>query len=265
LSDGAGVRVAEGLAVRGFGGADVALVLGSGLGGFAERLAGARSVSFADLSGMPQSSVPGHAGRFVLGELSGARVLVQAGRAHLYEGYTAEEVARGVRAMAALGVRALVLTNAAGGLRRAWPPGTLMRVLDHLNLTGRVPPASRASAGSPYDEGVGDALARAAERAGVALEAGVYAGLMGPAYETPAEIRMLAWMGADAVGMSTVLEALAGAAAGMRVTALACITNYAAGIGAGRLAHADVLAAGRAAAERIERLLAAAVPELGAL
>jgi purine-nucleoside phosphorylase len=264
VSDEAGARIAEGLAARGLRGADVALVLGSGLGGFAERLAGARAVPFAELPGMPQSGVPGHAGRFVEGELGGARVLVQAGRAHLYEGYTGEEVTRGVRAMAALGVRALVLTNAAGGLRRAWPPGTLMRVEDHLNLTGTVPPASRASAGSPYDAEAGAALARAAERAGVGLESGVYAGLAGPAYETPAEVRMLAWMGADAVGMSTVLEALAAAAAGLRVAALACITNHAAGLGSAPLAHADVLAAGRAAAERIERLLAQAILTLAA-
>jgi len=264
VSDAAGARVAERLAARGLGGADVAVVLGSGLGAFAERLARPRALAYAEAD-MPPSAVPGHAGRFVLGELGGARVLLLAGRAHLYEGHGPEAVTRGVRAAAALGVRALLLTNAAGGVRPEWAAGALMRVADHLNLTGETPPAAAARAGSPYDAEAGARLERAALLTDVALERGVYAGLRGPSYETPAEIRMLRWMGADAVGMSTVLEALAAADRGLRVAAVACITNQAAGVGGAPLAHAEVLAAGKAAAERFARLLAAALPELAAL
>jgi purine-nucleoside phosphorylase len=256
--------VARSLRERGFGGARVAVVLGSGLGAFADRVDGARALAFDAIDGMPRSAVPGHAGRFVRGELGGVPVLVQQGRVHLYEGWSAAEATRAVRAFAALGVEALLLTNAAGGVRPEWSPGTLMRVTDHLNLTGRVPPADepRARVGAVYDPEVGARIDAAARGASVALERGVYAGLLGPSYETPAEIRMARWMGADAVGMSTVLEAVAAAQAGLRVAAIACITNHAAGVGTAPLAHAEVIATGRAAAATFERLLAAAIPAL---
>jgi purine-nucleoside phosphorylase len=258
-------RLIASLRARGFEGARIAIVLGSGLGPFAERLARARSVAYEELEGMPRSAVPGHVGRLLIGELAGTRVLVQAGRVHLYEGWREHEVTRAVRAFAAIGCRALVLTNAAGGLRRAWPPGTLMRIRDHVNLQGRTPLApAEAGCGAPYDAELGAALDRGAADADVALESGVYAGLLGPSYETPAEIRMLAWMGADAVGMSTVAEALAARAAGARVAAISCITNLAAGLNDERLSHAEVVETGRAAAGSFARVLERSIPHLAA-
>jgi purine-nucleoside phosphorylase len=254
-------RLAASLRAHGVEGARVALVLGSGLGAFAARLEGARSIPYAELDGMPGSAVPGHAGRLALGEVRGVRVVVQQGRAHLYEGWSAHEVTRAVRALARLGVRALILTNAAGGLRREWTPPALMRIGDHLNLQGRTPLlAAEAGLGTPYDPRLGAALDEAARVAGVVLQRGVYAGVLGPSYETPAEIRMLAAFGADAVGMSTVCEAQAAHAAGMRVAAVSCITNLAAGISPEPLAHADVVAAGARIARPFCDLLEAAVP-----
>jgi len=247
-------------------GARVALVLGSGQGAFAEQIEGARRIAYDELDGMPRSGVVGHAGALVAGEVGGVQVLVQQGRVHLYEGRGALEVTRAVRAFAAIGVRAVVLTNAAGGLREEWAPGTLMRITDHLNLQGETPLVDGEQGhGVAYDEALGRALEEAARVAGVALESGVYAGLRGPSYETPAEIAMLGGLGADAVGMSTVLEALAGHAAGMRVAALSLVTNPAAGLARGPLLHEEVVAAGAAAAQRFGSLLEAAVPRLAAV
>lgn len=256
-------RLAASLRAQGCERFDVALVLGSGLGAFAERLQRASCVEFAALDGMPTSAVPGHAGRMHVGEIGGARVLLQQGRAHLYEGWSTEQVTRAVRAFAALGCRALVLTNAAGGLRREWEPGTLMRVTDHLNLQRRAPlRADERAHGCPYDASLGARVDDAARDCGVALERGVYAGLLGPSYETPAEIRMLATLGADAVGMSTVAEAAVGHACGMRVAAVSCITNHAAGIGSEPLSHAEVVETGKRAASRFAALLERALPAL---
>jgi purine-nucleoside phosphorylase len=258
-------RLVASLDARGLAGARVALVLGSGLGAFAERLEEPRRIPYAELEGLPASAVSGHAGALVAGRVGAVPVLVQQGRVHLSEGRSAREVTRAVRAFAALGVERLVLTNAAGGLRPEWPSGTLMRLTDHLNLQGETPLVTgEGGYGSPYDEALGSALDEAAVEAGVALERGVYAGLPGPSYETPAEIRLLRTLGADAVGMSTVLEALAGHAAGLRVVAISLITNPAAGLSRGPLSHAEVVAAGAAAGERFGALLAAAVPRLAA-
>jgi purine-nucleoside phosphorylase len=233
------------------------------LSSFAERLSRARSVGFAEVDGMPASRVPGHAGRFVVGDVGDVRVLVQQGRVHLYEGWSGADVVLGVRALARLGVKAIVLTNAAGGLRRDWMPGTLMSIRDHINFQGASAlDRNESGSGSPYDTELGLAVERASHAAGVKVESGVYAGVLGPSYETPAEIRMLAWMGADAVGMSTVLEAVAAHAAGMRVAAISCITNFAAGMSAAPLSHADVLRAGRESSERFCALLESTVVEI---
>jgi len=208
---------------------------------------------------MPSSAVPGHAGRFVTGVLGKQRVLVQQGRVHLYEGWTPEQVTRAVRAMAALGCRALVLTNAAGGLRTEWEPGTLMRITDHINMQGATALIQgERGAGSPWDSELGAALDQAAAQAEVPLKSGVYAAVLGPSYETPAEIRMLKSLGADAVGMSTVLEAAAAHASGLRVGGVSLITNPAAGLSEGKLDHADVLAAGERGAAKFCDLLEAA-------
>lgn len=256
-------RLTESLRKHGVGRVELAFVLGSGLGQFVERIANARVIPYAEIDGMPQSSVPGHAGKLVVGEIAGVRVLAQQGRVHLYEGWSEHEVTRAVRAFARVGVRGVVLTNAAGGMRRDWTPPTLMRLVDHVNLQGRTPLArSESGRGCPYDPAFGEALDEAAPTANVTLERGVYAGLLGPTYETPAEVRMLEWLGADAVGMSTVCEAVAAHAAGMKVAAISCITNLAAGISAGPLSHAEVVEVGKQASARFCGLLEAATPLL---
>lgn len=239
------------------------MVLGSGLGGFAQCLEREREVPFAEVDGMPESSVPGHSGRFLVGTVGGERVLVQSGRVHLYEGWTARDVCASVSALASLGCGAIVLTNAAGGIRGAFEPPVLMRLVDHIDLQGAQPLArGQGGRGSPYDPSLGEAFDRAAEVVGVALARGVYAGVRGPSYETPAEIRMLAWMGADAVGMSTVAEAQSARASGMRVAAVSCITNLAAGVGGEFLSHEEVLRAGSAATERFRSLFEHALPRI---
>ncbi len=264
-------ELAKRLGERGIGDFELAIVLGSGLGEMVVeearlgdiRLERASRVRCSDFEGMPVGGVPGHAGWLVLGSVGGVRVLFQQGRVHVYEGRSAAQVARSVRAYAELGCRGLVLTNAAGGLDAKRRVPSLMRIRDHVNLQGRSPFARHeAGRGSPYDAELGQALERAAGEAGIELSSGVYAGLLGPSYESPAEIRFLASSGIDAVGMSTVCEALAGHAAGMRVCALSCITNHAAGIGPSPLRHEDVVAAGARMAADFARLLASAVPEL---
>lgn len=256
-------HLAQSMRRRGVEGVRIAVVLGSGLGAFATRLSRSRSISYGDIEGMPTSRVPGHAGRLVLGEVQGIRVLIQEGRVHLYEGWSAHEVTLAARAFASLGVGAILITNAAGGLRGEWKPGTLMCVRDHINFQGVTPvDPGEICAGTPYDVELGRACDRAAAAVDVELEHGVYAGLIGPSYETPAEVRMLAWMGADAVGMSTVLEALAARASGVRVAALSCITNSAAGIVQAPLTHADVLRAGRESSTRFCTLLEASILEI---
>jgi purine-nucleoside phosphorylase len=258
--------ISRSLAAGGFDGARIAVVLGSGLGGFSRSLELEREIPFARLAGMPGSSVPGHAGRFLIGSIGGERVLVQEGRIHRYEGWSVRDVCRSVRAFADLGCRALVLTNAAGGIRPDLKPPLWMRLTDHIDRQGAGTLAvTEGGRGSPYDPELGEALDRSAEDAGVPLARGVYAGLLGPAYETPAEIRMLAWMGADAVGMSTVCEAQAARASGLRVAGLSCITNPAAGMVQGALAHEDVVRAGALATESFGSLLALAIPRIARL
>ena len=260
-------RLADALRDVGAGEAKFALVLGSGLGGFADQLEDQIAIPYEQIEGMPQSAVPGHAGRLVLGTLGGHRVLVQQGRVHFYEGWSAFEVTRAVRAFGMVGIRGLLLTNAAGGVRHDWDPGTLMRITDHINLQGVSPLfAGEGGLTNPYDPALGQILDSVAADAGLPLRTGVYVGNPGPAYETPAEVEMARRLGGDAVGMSTVLEATAGQAAGMSVCAISCITNFAAGITGEALSHEEVMETGAAVAARFDALLASAVPELcGAL
>jgi purine-nucleoside phosphorylase len=255
--------LAQSLAAHGCAGVELAFVLGSGLGAFADIVSEPRAIAFGELEGMPHGRVAGHAGRIVLGRIGPTRVLVQQGRVHLYEGWTAMEVSLAVRAYAKLGCRGLVLTNAAGGLDRTRMVPSLMRIRDHINLQGQSPLVpEQAGRGSPYDAQLGAVLDLAARRCGIRLTTGTYAGVLGPSYETPAEVRMLGRFGVDAVGMSTVCEALAARAAGMRVCAISCITNHAAGIGGQALSHDEVIAAGARIAGSFSRLLEAAVPML---
>lgn len=251
----------------------VAAILGSGLGGFAERLQRAVSLPYADLPGFPVSRVAGHAGRLVLGELPGeggpVRVALMQGRVHGYEGWSAAEVAFGARLLCALGSRALLVTNAAGGISPEFGPGTLVRITDHLNLTGQSPltgPNDEAvgprfpDMGSAYDPALGALLEAAAAEAGVALRRGVYAGVPGPSYETPAEIGMLRALGADLVGMSTVHDVIAARHMGVPVAGLSVVTNPAAGLSRTALTHEDVQAVAARAAEALSRLLEGFLP-----
>ena len=255
----------ESLDAAGAGSARAAIVLGSGLGPLAEQVEGARSLPYEELAGMPESAVPGHAGRLVLGELAGAPVVLQQGRCHLYEGRTAEEVSRCVSCLAELGVGTVLLTNAAGGLHAEWPIPSLMRITDHINLQGVTPlGASGRGYGSPYDPELGALIDAAAEGAGIPLRAGVYAALPGPTYETHAEVRMHGSLGADAVGMSTAQEALAAHAAGARVAAISCITNHAAGLSHTEPNHEEVVEAGLKATEQFTGLIRAFLTRLGA-
>jgi purine-nucleoside phosphorylase len=234
-----------------------ALVLGSGLGSLVERLVGARRIPYGEVRGLPVSGVPGHEGAFFLGELAGRRCVLAAGRVHLYEGWSAREVTAGVRLLAAGGVPHLILTNAAGSLRENLPPGSWMLLSDHLNLQGVSPLTGGPNFVDLTEVYSADWRARfrqAAERAGVRLGEGVYAALTGPQYETPAEIRWLRTIGADAVGMSTVLEAMQARALGLPVTGLSCLTNWGAGLGTSPLDHTEVTATGRGAAEDFFRL-----------
>lgn len=253
-------RLAAGLAAAGLEDFRVAVVAGSGLGGLDARLEDARRVPFEDVDGMPSGSVPGHRGSFAIGELGGVRTLVQQGRVHLYEGATPQEAARSVRAFARLGCGVLVLTNAAGGLVPDWEYPGLMRVTDHLNLQSRSPlTADETALGNPWDAELGECL----DGHGVdfGLRSGVYAGLLGPSYETPAEVGLLARLGAHAVGMSTVGEALAGDASGMRVVGVSCLTNPGAGIAPQALSHDEVVRAGGELSARLGELIARALPD----
>jgi len=239
--------------------APVGLVLGSGLGAIVENWTTLAELPHSQVPGLATSTVPGHAGRFLLCEIRGARVLVMQGRVHLYEGHGARAVTAGIRAMAACGVRSLVLTNAAGGVAPPLGPGALMRITDHLNLTGTSPLDGHAhflDMTGAYDPDLGRLLDQTAADLEIPLHTGTYAGLRGPQYETPAEVRMLARLGADAVGMSTVLETIEARARGIRVAALSTITNHAAGRTGAPLDHSEVLAVGKQAASRLAHILA---------
>jgi purine-nucleoside phosphorylase len=241
----------------------VAIVLGSGLAGVADAVRDAVRIAYRDIPGFPEPGAPGHKGELVAGTLDGVPLLVQSGRLHLYEGHPPALAALPVRVFARLGVRTLIVTNAAGGLRPTFRPPTLMLIADHINLMFRNPLVGPVEDGEqrfpdmsdPYDAGL-RALAREVARAErMALEEGVYAALLGPSFETPAEIRMLARLGADAVGMSTVPEVIAARARGVRCLGISSITNAAAGLSAEPLSHQEVLDAGARVAGQLERLV----------
>jgi purine-nucleoside phosphorylase len=247
----------------------VALVLGSGLGGLADAISDPVRILYKDIPGFHVPSVEGHKGELVIGGLGGKIVLAQGGRFHMYEGYSAEESVLPVRVFGALGIKTLIVTNAAGGIRRTYGHGTMMLISDHLNLTGRNPLVGPARLGEQRFPDMTDAydlafreLARdTARRLGITLEEGVYAGLLGPTYETPSEVRMLERLGADAVGMSTVAEVIAARAQGMRCLGFSLVTNPGAGISPTPLSHHEVMEvagrAGKELARLVEGVLAA--------
>jgi purine-nucleoside phosphorylase len=253
----------------------VGLILGSGLGAFADTLGDLVKLPYSELPHLPTSRVVGHAGNLCFGTVGDVPVVCMQGRIHLYEGHSIAEVVHGARTMARLGVHTVLVTNAAGGLVPEWEAGDLMRVTDHLNLTGmnpligpnedalgtRFPDMSQA-----YDAELGQALVSVAAAAGIALREGVYAALLGPTYETPAEVRMLRGLGAHAVGMSTVPEVIALRHMGVRVGALSCVTNLAAGLVSGAvLNHAEVEETARRKRDALLTLLDGWVRRAGSL
>ncbi len=240
---------------------EIAVVLGSGLGAVVEAISLEGEMAFAEAPDMPSARIAGHAGRFVWGRLGGRRMVLQLGRVHLYENHLAEEVTAGIRFLAAAGARQVVLTNAAGILNEAYAPGEWMLLRDHINLTGTSPLIGRPAfidMSEIYTPHLRTRWGEIAQGQGITMHEGVYAGVLGPQYETPAEIRMLKLLGADAVGMSTVLEAIEARALGLEIVGLSCLTNYAAGLRAQPLRHEDVLRASEGAAAALAALLAAA-------
>jgi purine-nucleoside phosphorylase len=251
----------------------VAVVLGSGLGGFAEELEDPVAIPYGDIPGWPRSTAIGHAGRLVFGRLSGVDLAVLSGRAHLYEGYSPGRVTYAMRIMHLLGARSVVLTNAAGGINPEYGQGALVLISDHINLQGvnplvganeddfgpRFPDMSEA-----YSASFREIAKRAAAETGIDLREGVYAAMLGPSYETPAEIRFLRTIGADLVGMSTVAETIVCNHMGMRVLAISCVTNMAAGILPQKISHEEVLETGRRVRDKFVRLLRAVIPKLEA-
>jgi purine-nucleoside phosphorylase len=249
----------------------VGVVLGSGLGAFADELANPISIPYSQIPGWPASTAAGHSGKLVFGKLGKLDVVVMAGRAHLYEGYTPAQVTMGVRALRHLGVHSVVFTNAAGGINLSYTQGALVLISDHINLQGSHPLIG------PNDESAGPrfpdmteaySLAHRAEAHQVArelkiqLDEGVYAALTGPSYETPAEIRYLRTIGADLVGMSTVPEVIVANYLGMQVLAISCVTNMAAGILPQKINHEEVLEVGRRVRDTLVQFLKALLPKL---
>src|SRR5258706_13279621 len=238
----------------------LAIVLGSGFQHVVNAMQVDAEILFDRLNGFPPVGVSGHAGRAYIGKISGTPVIILSGRAHFYEGHPMNVVTFAVRVLAAYGIRDLILTNAAGGLNRQFKAGEFMMTTDHINLMGVNPLFGVSLPDLPrfvdlttvYDLRLRKLMAEAARMAKIRLRSGVYLAVSGPSYETPAEIRAFARLGADAVGMSTVPEAIVARQCGMNVAALSCITNLAAGIAAGKLSHSEVLATG----ERVKELAA---------
>jgi purine-nucleoside phosphorylase len=253
---------------------EIAIVLGSGLGVLADRLANPSIIPYADIPNFPRPTVPGHAGNFLVGDLGPARVVALQGRFHYYEGHDLETVTFPVRVLQALGIKTLILTAATGGIHPDYRPGALVCVSDHLNLIGanplRGPNDDRLGTRFPdmtrvYSPRLRQVAREEADRLGLGLREGVYACLPGPSYETPAEIRMLRTLGADVVGMSTVPEAIVARHAGMEVLAFALVTNAAAGITGETITHEEVIEAGREAGLRLGSLIEAVVERIGHL
>lgn len=247
----------------------IAIVLGSGLGAFAEQLQNPTAISFSDIPAFPQSTVIGHSGRLVVGSFEDVPLAVMQGRVHAYEGYTSEEVTFPIRVLARMGVTQVILTNAAGGINPAFRQGQLVLIADHINLTGRNPIVGQHDErfGARFfdmSEAYSERLRRFAHEAGHAmnlrLDEGVYCSVLGPSFETPAEIRAFATLGADLIGMSTVQETIAARQIGIEVLGISCITNLAAGIQKEPLSHEEVLETGRAVESLLAGLLARLVP-----
>jgi purine-nucleoside phosphorylase len=251
----------------------IGLILGSGLGAFADSLADATRVPYSQIPSFPRSTAIGHAGQMVLGKAGKVAVAAMQGRVHLYEGYSAQEVTFPIRVFGRMGVRAVILTNAAGGINLKFGQGALVLIKDHINLQGTNPLAGpnddRFGPRFPdmtqaYSKSYRKAAQEEAAKLGMPLEDGVYAALLGPSYETPAEIRYLRTIGADLVGMSTVAEVIAARHMGIQVLAISCVTNMAAGILDQPLSHQEVMETGERVRGQFEALLQAVLPRIDA-
>jgi purine-nucleoside phosphorylase len=252
----------------------VAIILGSGLAVLAERISSPRVVPYSEIPHFTLSTVEGHPGRLVFGELAGRRILAMQGRFHYYEGYDMGKVTYPVRLMQELGVKVLIVTNAAGGVNTSFSPGDLMLIRDHINLMGANPlTGGNFARQGPRFPDMSEAYAaelrslarKTGETLGIALQEGVYAGVSGPSYETPAEIRFLRVIGADAVGMSTVPEVIVANHAGLKVLGISCITNMAAGVLEKRLDHDEVMETAARVKEQFSALVAGIVQDMGPL
>lgn len=267
------IREAAGAVRKACGEADIGIVLGSGLGGFEDSLQGVREIDYAKIPGFPESTVAGHAGKFSVGSLHGKRVLVMSGRFHHYEGHGLDAVTMPVRVMALLGVKTLILTNAAGGVNTSFQAGDLMLISDYINLSGRNPLRGRnldefgprfPDMTNALDPALRTLARELAGSQGIALREGVYCWMNGPSYESPAEIRMVRMLGADAVGMSTVPEIIVARHCGMRVLGLSSITNMAAGVLDVPISHEDVLAMGKKVRDDFRSLLSGIIAHMDA-
>jgi len=252
-------------------GAEIGLILGSGLGVLAEEIESPTVIPYREIPNFPVSTVEGHAGQLVTGQLEGKRVVAMQGRFHYYEGYAMQQVVFPVRVMSKLGIKALFVTNAAGGINHGFEPGDLMIIMDHINLTGanpllgpnddgfgpRFPDMSEA-----YDRKLIELAKKAASEQKIKLREGVYAGLTGPSYETPAEIKYLRSIGVDAVGMSTVPEVIVANHAGLRVLGISCITNMAAGVLPQKLTHQEVMETAERVREKFVKLVKGIIQEV---
>lgn len=243
---------------------ETVIVLGSGLGGFTDTLENKKTVGYSEIPGFLTSTAPGHAGKMICGEVAGKQVLCMSGRFHFYEGYAMQDIGFFVRVLKLAGVKNLIVTNAAGGINKDFKPGDLMLISDHIKFFddsplrgenyGELGPRFNDMS-EAYTPALAEIARQAAKNAAIDLKEGVYAFMPGPSYETPAEIKMLGIVGADAVGMSTVPEVITAAHCGMNVLGISCITNYAAGIGKEKLSHDDVKNVADANAEKIEKLI----------
>ncbi len=252
----------------------IAVVLGSGLGGVADAVENPIAVHYSDIPHFPVSTVEGHAGHLVSGSLGGVDVLLMKGRFHFYEGYDMKQVTLPVRVFSLLGIQTLILTNAAGGTAPHLGPGTLMLITDHINLMGDNPLRGRNEdqfgARFPdmtdiYTPALQKLAKEAAQELNLELAEGVYLGLRGPSYETPAEVRMLRNLGGDALGMSTVPEAIVARHCGMQILAFSCITNYAAGMSGQEIAHSEVMEIGNRAGKQLAELILRIIPRINSV
>jgi len=252
---------------------EIGLVLGSGLGAFADELTGRTDIPYADIPGWPHSTAVGHAGKLVIGKLGTRDVAVMAGRAHAYEGYSMQQVTYGVRVLQSIGARSMVFTNAAGGINLALERGGLVLISDHINLQGANPlVGANDDALGPRFPDMSEAYSRAyreiakivAAELSIPMTEGVYAAMLGPSYETPAEIRYLRAIGADVVGMSTVPEVIVANHMGMKVLGISCVTNMAAGILPQKINHEEVLETGAMVRDTLVKFLKALLPMLEA-